>query len=444
MITEMDRIKMIISEGAKKGLVLSKFIDTQINEFKESDTFKEMIEGSRYFKNDGDIKNKKRIFINEKGQEEIAPHLKNYQLKHPIIYKMINQKAGYLLRKKPTIKQVIGKDEIEDPEYKEILKNIFNNKMHKRLKYTLIEAVKRGIGWWQLYIDEDGDLKGVRYYIYDGSNLIEDVEEVEKRKDLFIGKDTEGISILAHFKFGDKLHIWKKIPFIYFKYNADEMPLIHLLKTLVDCYDELCSKTGDAIYDAPDGVNKVKNYQEEAGTFQRNLATYNTVFLDSDGEYDRENIELNIEAFKSFIEQLRKDIYEGGSGVDTQSEKFGTQDSGVALKQLYADLDLDCSNIETEFKSSLEYFMFFYDNWIEMTQRKDYTEKEVEFIFNKTMTVNEKELIENCKNSIGIISNQSITEHHPWVSDSEDEKEKMEKEQEEEMKKQESEYDKMI
>ena len=109
MITEMDRIKMIISEGAKKGLVLSKFIDTQINEFKGSDTFKEMIEGSRYFKNEGDIKNKRRMFINEKGQEEVAPHLKNYQLKHPIIYKMINQKAGYLLRKKPTIKQVIGK-----------------------------------------------------------------------------------------------------------------------------------------------------------------------------------------------------------------------------------------------------------------------------------------------------------------------------------------------
>lgn len=495
MITEMDRVKMIIAEGAKKGLALSKFIDTQINEFKQSDSFKEMIEGSKYFKNDGDIKKKKRIFINEKGQEEVAPHLKNYQLKHPIIYKMINQKAGYLLRKKPTIKQVIGKDESEDPDYKEILKGIFNNKMHKRLKYTLIEAVKRGIGWWQLYIDEEGDLKvrlryatriiplwqdeeheildavimtyevevytseyekekrtkveywdldGVRYYIYDGSNLIEDVEEVEKKSDLVIKKDTEGTSILAHFKIGNTLHIWKKIPFIYFKYNGDEMPLIHLLKTLVDCYDELCSKTADTIYDAPDGVNTVKNYQEEAGTFQRNLATYNTVFLDEDGEYDRKNIELNIEAFKSFIEQLRKDIYEGGSGVDTQSEKFGTQESGVALKQLYADLDLDCSNIETEFKSSLEYFMFFYDNWIEMTQGKDYTEKEVEFIFNKTMTVNEKELIENCKNSIGMISNQSITEHHPWVSDSEDEMEKMEKEQKKEMEQQESEYDKMI
>ena len=222
------------------------------------------------------------------------------------------------------------------------------------------------------------------------------------------------------------------------------MPLIHLLKSLVDCYDELCSKTADAIYDAPDGVNVVKNYQEESGTFQRNLATYNTVFLDSDGEYDRKNTELNIEAFKSFIEQLRKDIYEGGSGVDTQSEKFGTQESGVALKQLYADLDLDCSNIETEFKSSLEYFMFFYDNWIEMSQGKDYTEKEVEFVFNKTMTVNEKELIETLVSSMDMLSLDTILSRHPYVNDVEDEKEKIETQQEEEMKKQESEYDKMI
>ena len=52
----------------------------------------------------------------------------------------------------------------EDEDYKEILKDLFNNKMHKRLKYTLIEAVKRGISWWQIYIDNDGDLKArLRY-----------------------------------------------------------------------------------------------------------------------------------------------------------------------------------------------------------------------------------------------------------------------------------------
>lgn len=495
MVTETERIKTIIAEGAKKGVDLTKFIDLQINDFKQSDEYKEMLEGSKYFKNEGDIKDKERTYINQGGVEEVAPHAKNYILKHPILYKMINQKAGYLLRKKPNIKQVITKDENEDEDYKEILKSLFNNKMHKRLKYTLIEAVKRGIAWWQIYIDENGDLKvrlryatrivpiwedeehevlaavimfydveiyttegqkekrtkveywdleGVRYLIYDGSTLIEDVEEVEKRKDLVRGKDSNGISVLAHFRIGDTLHKWTKIPFVYFKYNEDEMPLIHLLKSMLDCYDELCSRTADSIYEAPDGVNVVKNYQAEAGTFQKNLATYNTIFLDTDGEYDRKNIELNIEAFKSFIEQLRKDIYEGGSGVDTQSEKFGTQESGVALKQLYADLDLDCSNIETEFKSSLEYFMFFYNNWLEMSTGKDYTDKEVEYIFNKTMTVNEKELIENCKNSMDMLSIDTILSRHPYVNDVEDEKEKIEKEKEEENNKQQSEYDKMI
>lgn len=112
--------------------------------------------------------------------------------------------------------------------------------------------------------------------------------------------------------------------------------------------------------------------------------------MDSDGEYDRKGVEINIEAFKSFIEQLRKDIYEGGSGVDTQSEKFGTQESGVALKQLYADLDLDCSNIETEFQSSFQHFKGFVDEWQSIKENRDYSETELEWIFNKTMTVNEK------------------------------------------------------
>ena len=192
------------------------------------------------------------------------------------------------------------------------------------------------------------------------------------------------------------------------------------------------------------GVNVVKNYGEEVNTFQKNLQTYNTVFLDADGDYKRENITSDIEGFKVFIEQLRKDIYEGGSGVDTQSEKFGTNVSGVALKQLYADLDLDCSNIETEFKSSLEYFKAFIDEWIMITQNKDYSQNKIEWIFNKTMTVNEKELIENCKNSLDMISNATNIANHPWVDDHEKEIERMKKEKEEEEKKMNEEINKQF
>mgnify|MGYP005759738993 CR=1 FL=1 len=495
MITELEKVDFILKEGLKKGMSLSKFVNTQINEFKESNEYKLMQMGSQYYKNNGDIRDKERTYIDENGLEKVSPHAQNFKLHHPILYKMINQKAGYLLRKKPTVKQVIEKGEKEDPEYKKILGDIFNNKMHKRLKYTLIEAVKRGIAWWQIYIDESGDLKvrlryatriipiwedeehevlaaiimvyeveeytsetqkekktkveywdleGVRYYILDGSNLIEDVEEVEKRKDLFIKIDEEGNSILGHFSIDGVPQLWDKIPFVYWKYNGDELPLIYFLKTLVDAYDYLCSKTADAIYEAPDGVNVVKNYGDEVNTFQKNLQTFNTVFLETDGEYSRESVKIEIDAFKVFIEQLRKDIYESGFCVDTQSEKFGTQESGVAIKQLYADLDLDCSNIETEFKSSLEYFMYFVNSWAQGKTGKEYMENEVELVLNKTMTVNEKELIENCKNSVGVISNASIIAHHPWVSDPEDELEKIKQENEEEQKEYEESLNKQL
>ena len=482
MISEIEKIDFILKEGLKKGMVLSKFINTEINEFKESEAYKFMLTGSRYYKNNGDIKNKERTYIDEDGIEKVSPHAVNTKLHHPILYKMINQKAGYLLRKKPTIKPVIDNNEEENSEYKKILNDLFNNKMHKRLKYTLIEAVKRGIAWWQVYIDEKGDLKvrlryatriipiwedeehevlaavimiydvevytsetekekktkveywdldGVRYYVLDGSNLIEDVEEVEKRKDLFIKTDSEGISILGHFAINGIPQLWDKLPFVYWKYNGDELPLIYFLKTLVDAYDYLTSKTADAIYETPDGVNVVKNYADDPGKFQKNLQTLNTIFLDKDGEYDRKSPKIEIEAYKTFIEQLRKDIYESGFCVDTQSEKFGTNLSGVAIKQLYADLDLDCSNIETEFKSSLEYFMYFVNSWAQEKYNKDYMENEIELIFNKTMTVNEAEIIECCKNSVGMISNASIVAHHPWVSNAEDELKKIKDEENE-------------
>lgn len=497
MITELEKVDFILKTGAKNSMAYSKFISTQIDEFKKSKQYIEMIDGSRYFKNEGDIEKKQRIYIDDyNGTEVVAPHAKNYKLKHPILYKLINQKAGYLIREKPTIKQVIEKDEKEDIEYKKIIKDIFNNKMHKRLKYTMIEACKRGLAWWQLYVDENGDFKvrlryasrivaiwkdeehevldalimfydvevnttennkeiktkveyydneGVRYYIYDTNNLIEDVEETEKRKELFIKEDEEGISVFGHFVVNGKVKTWQRgIPFVYFKYNSDELPLIHFLKSLIDCYDELCSKIGDAIYEAPEGVNVVKNYQLEAGTFQKNLQTFNTIFLEDGGEYDRKNTDINIEAFKSFIEQLRKDIYEGGSGVDTQSEKFGTQVSGVALKQLYADLDLDCSNIEIEFKSSLEYFKGFIDEWIAIKENKDYSQKELEWVFNKTMTINEQELIENCINSVDVLSKKTILAKHPYVTDVESELQKLDDEKEEQKKEEESEYAKLL
>lgn len=494
MVTEMEKIDFILKEGATKNLNMKEFIKTQISDFEESDIRKGMIEGQKYYENITEIQNKQRYYIDDNQRVAASKFFSNFKLAHSIPRKLVNQKAGLLLKKNITVKEVIDDGQKEDPEYKKQLKKTFNDRMHKRLKYTLIEAVNKGISWWQIYIDEEGkfkvrrvnaekivvlwqddeheivdaiimvykmvlydgtekkivkkaeywDLEGVRYLIYENGELINDVERLEEVQDTVLKEDDgNGMVLCSHFIYDGQPTNWEKIPFIYWKYNGDEKPLIYYLKSLIDCYDELTSIMADTIKDAPNGVNVVKNYAEDIKKFNKNLQELNTIFLDEDGDYRRENVTIDINAFKEFIELLRRDIYETGAGVDTQSEKFQTAQSGVALEELFNDLDLDCSNIETEFQSSLEYFMFFENTYLQMTTAKDYHEKEVDFVFNKTMITNEKEKIENCKNSEDL-SRKSRLAHHPWVKDVDAELKQIETEEKAEREASDKEYNELI
>ena len=263
------------------------------------------------------------------------------------------------------------------------------------------------------------DLKGVRYLVLENGELINDINRINEVEDTILSDDDgDGMVLCSHYIYDGHPTNWEKIPFVYWKYGGDEKPLIYYLKSLVDCYDELTSIMADTLKDSPNGVNVVKNYAGDIKKFNKNLQELNSIFLDTDGDYKRENVTIDINAFKEFIELLRRDIYETGAGVDTQSEKFTTAQSGVALQELFNDLDLDCSNIETEFQSSLEYFMYFVNTYLTMTTptNKDFTEKKVEFIFNKSMISNESEKIADCQNSTDV-SKKTRLAHHPWVTD---------------------------
>lgn len=483
MISEMEKIDFILKEGATKNIGLREFIKVQISEFEESDERKTMIEGQKYYENVTQIQKKERYYIDDNSRVAMSKFFSNYKLAHSIPRKLVNQKAGLLLKKNISVKEVIEDDkQEEDKEYKKELKKIFNDRMHKALKYTVMEAVNKGISWWQVYIDEEGKLKtkrinaekvvvlwkddehetidaiimvykmvayegtdkkiikkaeywnleGVRYLVYEDGELINDVQRLEEVADTILKNDDgNGMTLCSHFTLDGERTNWSKIPFIYWKYNGDEKPLIYYLKSLIDCYDDLTSIMADTIKDAPNGVNVVKNYGEEIKKFNKNLQELNTIFLDEDGDYRRENVTIDIEAFKGFIELLRRDIYETGAGVDTQSERFATAQSGVALEELFNDLDIDCSNIETEFQSSLEYFLFFVNTYLEIKTGTDYSEKEVEFIFNKSMITNESEKITDCRNSEGQVSRKTILAHHPFVTDVDAEIEQLKKEEQE-------------
>jgi SPP1 family phage portal protein len=142
---------------------------------------------------------------------------------------------------------------------------------------------------------------------------------------------------------------------------------------------------------------------------------------------------LDVAALDSHLNRLRKDIYEAGSGVDTQEISLGNA-SGVALKFRYADLDTDTDDMASEFAASLEELIWFIKVDLLNKGLGDFLETKFDIIFNTDGIINESEVIMDARNSVGIISDETIRANHPWVTDAQEEGDRMSKESEEKMK----------
>jgi SPP1 family phage portal protein len=224
---------------------------------------------------------------------------------------------------------------------------------------------------------------------------------------------------------------WDKVPFVGFKYNADEISLLKWIKPLVDDYDLNTSDTSNTLQDVPNSIKVVKNYDgQDKGEFVQNLATYRTAFVSGDGDMHSLETKLDTAAIDSHLNRLKDDIYEAGNGVDNQDENLGNA-SGVALAFRYAGLNMDMTDMGNEFEAALEELIWFIK--VDMLNKGlgDFMETEFDIVFNTDMIINETEAVNNAKNSVGIISDETAMSNHPWVTDLEEEKKRLKKQKEE-------------
>lgn len=454
-------IDKILNSGSNSVMTTEEIIQEEIKEWNSSQTRQLMLDGERYYKGDTDILKRKRMAIGEDGELEEVKNLANNKLVHQFIRKLSDQKVGYLLSKPLSV-------QTDNEAYKNVLDDIFNKSFMRLLKNLGKDAINKGIAWAQIYYNEDGELRFkrlpseeiiplwkdkehtkldalIRVYeviVYEGKTkkTVQKVEYWDTKQVLrYIndnGKlitDVEAPEDEGHFSMVDdkgnkQSFTWSKVPFVYFKYNDEEQPLIKFVKSLVDDYDRNKSDNSNNLEDLPNSIYVLKDYDgENLGEFRRNMSLYRAVKVAGDGGVETRNLEINVEAYKTHIEQTRKDIYEFGRGVDTQSDKFGNSPSGIALKFLYNDLDMDCNIIETEFQASLEYLLWFVNQHLINTGQDDFTNENVEFVFNRDTLINETDSINNCQNSVGIISDETIVANHPWATKDELEKIKTER-----------------
>jgi len=465
--TLTDEIIEIIESGASGALTMEQIIKLEIDEWMASNERLLMLTGQRYYEGDADILGRKRMVVGEDGELIEAENLANNRLVHNFVRKLVDQKVGYLLGLPLTVQTT-------NEEYQKRLNEIFNRAFLRMLKNLGKEAINKGKAWLHVYYNEDGELsfkkipseeiiplwrdaahteldavirvyevetfdgptkkivtkvefwskEGVQRYVLDSGILYPDVEAGEYAPHVMLDRgdgNAEGYN-------------WERIPFICFKYNDEEQPLVKFVKSLVDDYDKHTSDNSNNLEDLPNSTYVLRNYDgTNLGEFRRNLAIYRAVKVSDDGGVDTINLNINVEASEKHLDRLRKDIYEFGRGVDTQSERFGGDRSGVALKFLYADLDMDANIIETEFQASLEQLRWFIDTHLANTTGADYSGEQVDFIFNRDIIINESDVINNAKSSVGIISDETIIANHPWVTNVQSELERIEAQRQRDM-----------
>lgn len=451
-ITEMDRVNFILEQARKSTLSQEDILKIYLDEWLQSRQRGMMLKGQAYYSNDNDINSRKRMAIGSDGQLVEDKKLTNSRLAHAFTKKLVDQKTQYLFGLPMSL-------QCKNEQYAVILNDYFGKPMLKKLKNIGKEAINKGIAWMQAYISAEGDLcfkkipaeQVIPIWVDDDHEELSavirvyNVEEYEGRTKKEVTKaeywSREGVTYYtlysgrllpdveresgAHFRMqqGEKVQgmNFTQVPFIYFRYNEEEQPLLKFIKPLIDDYDLLSSDDSNNILDSPNATLILKGYGgENLGEFRQNLAVFKAIKIDGDketqGGVEPLNVPINTAEVQIHLQQTRKDLYETGRGVDTQSEKLGTA-SGVALKFVYADLDLDCNGLETECQSSFKRMRFFIDTYLQITGQGDYTGEDVTFIMNRDGIINETDAITNCKNSMGIISEQTIVANHPFVTD---------------------------
>lgn len=474
-------IKSRISRLENMGEPEKAFLYANITDWLNSPTRQLMIKAQEYYNNDGEINERKRYYIDRQGVKREADNLTNSKLAHPFMRKFVNQKVNFLLAKEYTIvtpNEAFNDAILEymDKKFRQILKNVGR------------DAVINGIAWLQVFYDKEGKLSFKRIpsqevipfwddvehtslnsvirvytitqYTKDGYKKTVDKVEyytpngvwyyVIGEKGLMPDPDMpQGQNVTGHFTVTKEVKDnkgnvnpitaqanWDKVPFVAFKYNSDEMSLLKWTKPLIDDYDVNTSDMSNTLQDVPSSIKVVKNYDgTDKGEFVQNLATYRTAFVNDDGDMKTLETPIDVQAIKEHLDRLRKDVYDAANCVDTQIESLGNV-TGVALKFRYAGLQMDANDMANEFSQAIDELVWFMKVDMLNTGIGDFMQDKLDIIFNTDIIINESEVINDARNSVGIISDETIIGNHPWVIDIVKEQKLLKAQQEEELRQQ--------
>lgn len=474
--SETRRINAIVNAGARTMMNDIRFLEKEIQKWKQSPVRRDMILAERYYQGDHDILHTPRTVINEKGELEPVKNLPDNRIVDNQYQKAVDQKKNYLLSKPLTITS-------NNDRYTEALKYILDKKFLRSLKRVAGDSINGGIGYLYPYFSDQGRLQfkrfgnyeiipfwadeehteldcfgrlyqldgyegetektyeffelysrdGVERYQLDGGHLVPDVLHPSGAHYLMEQHDPDGQHIEVPYN-------WSRVPLIAFKRNSHEIPLIKCCKSLQDGINLMVSTfENNMCEDARNTILVIVNYDgTNLGEFRKNLSQYGAVKVRNDGtgaggDVRTLTVEVNAENYRTILELFKQALIENCKTYDAKDARLTGDANQMHIQTIYQDIELDAQDMETEYQAAFEDLLWFVDQYLVGTGQGEFNQEEVDIIFNRNTLVNETELIDNCIKSVGLLPTKLILQKHPWVEDVEEALQELEEEQQKQL-----------
>lgn len=357
----------------------------------------------------------------------------------------------------------------ENRAYQEKITEIFDKDMMALINDTATSTILASEAYWYPYLDEQGNL---RFEKWDPRQVyVFYKDQGKKQPDSFVrfyqtvyfnGKKEETVDHLdfytprgiTQWRNGELIEelrpyvtingapsdYWEgRLPLIIWRLNPSKRIPFKGIKGAQDALNELKSQiVNNALEDERTTLLWIENYSGNAEneTFdetqtrlRKKINDRGIIFtetIDGVGGGVR-TIQINFDPEKRILvaNMLKQTIVENLRSFDAKVFRDSGNPNMLNIKSAYSDMMEDASEMEKEFQVGLDQVIYFIN-------RHYHLDGDVDFLFDKTMMINEGEQIDNINRSAELLSLKTRLAKHPWVDDVDQELAYLEQERKEE------------
>lgn len=358
---------------------------------------------------------------------------------------IVDNETGYFIGKPVTYHTATNKELLEQLQY------VFDRN-HEQKHNTLLSSSSSicGIGYELLYIDSNNVLKIAHldplntFLVYDttieqhvlaGVRIVESENYATGKKEVTVYLYTEN-DIVTFKMNGFNLtelerenHYFNGVPIIAYYNNQYAQGSFEKVMTLIDAYDSTVSDSQNDISMFSDSYMIFKGLNAEGEELSEMKQNRLIQFEDKDGDVSfltKSDSNVAVEEHKN---RLKQDIVLFSGVPDLQSESFGANLSGIAIQFKMQPLEQKVAIKQNYFSEGLDRRIQLITNYLNISQldstKYDYTT--ISYKFKRNIPYNLHEYGQFALNVNGILSRETILSEFPFISDVQEELDKLNK-----------------